>query len=222
MKLFLDTANIDQINDAMNKGAIQGVTTNPSLLSKEPKTDFDLHIAKLVELCSSYKNGVPLSVEVFAEDPDGMIEQAKQLTEKFDYDKLNIKIPVGFEELGVIDELSSAGIRVNATCCFTATQMQLAALAGARYVSLFYCRLLDDGGDSSEVLKRVHEFIEANGLDCEIIAGSIRSPQDVENAWAAGAHIVTTGHDVVKRSTEHPKTTESIQRFLSDFESWMK
>ena len=119
MKLFLDTANLTQIEDAMKKGVIQGVTTNPSLLAKEPKTDFYKHIKEIVHLCQTYKNGIPLSVEVFASQPDKMIEQAKEIVQNLDYDDLNIKIPVGYQELEVISELSRLNIPVNCTCCFT-------------------------------------------------------------------------------------------------------
>ena len=222
MKLFLDTANIAQIKDAMKKGVIQGVTTNPSLLSKEPKTDFFKHIEEIVNLCKKYKGGVPLSVEVFAEQPVDMVYQAKEIIQRFDYSELNIKIPIGYEELEVISKLTKMNIEVNCTCCFTATQMQLASLSGARYVSLFYNRLLDVGGNPLKILRQVRDFIDANELNCEIIAGSIRNVYDLEDAWEHGAHIVTAGHSVVKKSTEHPKTTESIDRFLKDFTHWIK
>lgn len=221
MKLFLDTANLSQIQDAMDKGVIQGVTTNPSLLAKEPKTDFYKHIKKIVDLCKNYNNGVPLSVEVFSMNPDEMINQAKEIIKELDYDKLNIKVPVGFEELRVIKELSQQNIKVNCTCCFTATQMQLAALAGARYVSLFYNRLYDASGDPLKTLKRVRTFIDNNNLNCEIIAGSIRNGYDLEDAWDSGAHIVTAGYGVVKKSTQHPKTDESVDGFLKDFKDWI-
>ena len=131
-------------------------------MAKEPKTDFYKHIKKIVDLCKNYNNGVPLSVEVFSMNPDEMINQAKEIIKELDYDKLNIKVPVGFEELRVIKELSQQNVKVNCTCCFTATQMQLAALAGARYVSLFYNRLYDASGDPLKTLKRVRTFIDNN------------------------------------------------------------
>tara|TARA_Y100000592_G_scaffold62375_1_gene97432 strand:- start:262 stop:930 length:669 start_codon:yes stop_codon:yes gene_type:complete len=222
MKLFLDTANLNEIEDAMNKGVIQGVTTNPSLLAKEPKTDFYKHIQKIVNLCKEYKDGVPLSVEVFAMEPEAMITQAGEIIQELNYDNLNIKVPVGYNELEVISNLSQKGIKVNCTCCFTATQMQLAALSGAKYVSLFYNRLFDVSGDPLKTLRRVRDFIDSNDLDCEIIAGSIRNSYDLEDAWAAGAHIVTAGYNVVKKSTKHPKTDESVDGFLKDFNEWIK
>jgi transaldolase len=220
MKLFLDTANLEQIQDAISKGVIQGVTTNPSLLAKEPKTDFYLHIEKIIELCRGAD--LPLSVEVFAEDPDEMISQGKEMVERFNYSNLNIKIPVGPNELRVIHELSRDNIKVNCTCCFSATQMQLAAFSGAKYVSLFYNRLFDAGGDPLKILQRVRKFIDTNGFNCEIIAGSIRNAYDLEDCWDAGAHIVTAGYGAVIKGTQHPKTTESINGFLNDFKDWIK
>ena len=222
MKLFLDTANLEQINDAMAKGVILGVTTNPSLLAKEPKANFYEHIEKIVSLCRDYKNLTPRSVEVFASEPKEMISQAKEIVERLNYGSLNIKIPVGYEELQVINELTKMGIPVNCTCCFTAPQMELAALSGARYVSLFYNRLFDIDGNPLKVLRRVRNFIDSNNLNCEIIAGSIRNSYDLENAWDAGAHIVTAGYNIIQKSMKHPKTDESVNGFLKDFEEWIK
>ena len=173
MKLFLDTANLTEIEDAISKGIIEGVTTNPSILAKEPKTDFIGHIKKIANLCHQGGN-IPLSVEVFAKEPSSMISQAKEIYEEVDYFKLNIKIPVGFEELEVINKLSNDGIDVNCTCCFTSEQMEMATLAGAKYVSLFYNRLIDVGGDPLNVARTVKKFIEEKDVNTEIIAGSIR------------------------------------------------
>lgn len=219
MKLFLDTANLDEISDAINKGVIQGVTTNPSILAKEPKTDFVGHIKKIAKLCQT--RDLPLSVEVFAKEPTSMLEQAFQIVEDVGYKNLNIKIPVGYEELEVINKLSSQGVKINCTCCFSTAQMEMAVLAGARYVSLFYNRLLDVGGNPSEVASKVNKFIKSSEKDAEIIAGSIRTPSDIVNAWDAGCHIVTAGYQIVKKSMKHSKTDESINGFLKDFEKWI-
>ena len=222
MKLFIDTANLDEIRDSLEKGVVQGVTTNPSLLSKEPKTGFYTHIQKIADLCAELSDGIPLSIEVFAIEPRTMITQAHEIMNKVQYSNLNIKIPVGYEELETIHKLHEKGIPVNCTCCFTATQMQLAALSGARYVSLFYNRCLDNQGNASRILKRTREFIETNNLDCEIIVGSIRNAYDLEDCWANGAHIVTAGAAVIKKAMSHPKTDESVQGFLKDFEGWIE
>jgi len=217
MKLFIDTANIEEIKNAISKGIISGVTTNPSLLAKEPKADFYDHIKRIAEIC----DGLPLSVEVFATEPQAMIDQAHEIITRLDYQNANIKIPIGYEELKVVKELSQNNIPVNCTCCFTSTQLQLAATAGARYVSLFYNRLLDVQGDPSLVLTQTRRFIEQNNLNCEIISGSIRKAEDVSNAWAAGCHIVTAGHKVIIEMTKHSQTDKSINGFLEDFKGWI-
>ena len=222
MKLFIDTANLDEIRDALSKGVVQGVTTNPSLLSKEPKTNFYTHIQKIADVCSELAPDIPLSVEVFAIEPDKMIEQAEAIMQSINYSNLNIKVPIGYEELRVVHELNKRGIPVNCTCCFTSTQLQLAALSGARYVSLFYNRALDAQGNALQILQRTRKFIETNNLDCEIIAGSIRNAYDLEDCWDAGCHIVTAGHGVIKKATQHLKTDESVEGFLKDFEGWMQ
>tara|TARA_B100001094_G_scaffold331367_1_gene399411 strand:- start:1555 stop:2220 length:666 start_codon:yes stop_codon:yes gene_type:complete len=220
MKLFIDTANLEQITDAFEKGVVAGVTTNPSLLSKEPKANFYEHVKKIVTLCKENGN-VPLSVEVFATDPDEMIKQARDLMAQIQYSNLNIKIPIGYDELRVIKTLSEEGIPVNCTCCFTSTQLQLAAIAGARYVSLFYNRLLDVDGDPLDVLQKTRKFIDDNDINCEIISGSIRKAVDVSEAWGAGCHIVTAGHGIIIEMTKHSQTDKSIKGFLEDFNEWL-
>jgi len=220
VKLFLDTANVNEISDALSKGVIQGVTTNPSILAKEPKTDFMAHIQKIAILCKGGGN-IPLSVEVFAKEPGSMFEQALEIVESVKYENLNIKIPVGYEELEVINKLNTRGIDVNCTCCFTSAQMEMAVLAGAKYVSLFYNRLIDVGGDPIEVVTTVSKFIKDKNSSAEIIAGSIRNSYDIVNAWKAGCHIVTAGYSIVKKSMKHPKTDESVNGFLKDFEKWI-
>ena len=222
MKLFADTANLQEIESLLQKGVVQGITTNPSLLAKEPKTDFYEHIQKICDLCVKYEEDIPVSVEVFAMEPDSMITQAVEICDRIEYSNINIKVPVGFEELRVIHELKKRGISVNCTCCFTGTQMQLAALSGARYVSLFYNRLIDVGGEPLEILRRTRKFIDDNGLECEIIAGSIRNPYDLSNCWAQGCHIVTAGYTVITKSMAHVKTDESVEGFMKDFEQWIK
>lgn len=216
-KLFIDTANIEEIKDVMSKGIISGVTTNPSLLAKEPKTDFYDHIKRIADIC----DGLPLSVEVFATEPQAMIDQAHEIIRTLDYPNTNIKIPIGYEELRVVNELSKNNIRVNCTCCFTSTQLELAATAGARFVSLFYNRLLDVQGSPSLVLAQTRSFIDENNLNCEIIAGSIRKATDVSSAWDSGCHVVTAGHKVILEMTKHSQTDKSINGFLEDFKEWI-
>jgi len=219
--LFADTANLDEIIKANEMGAIQGVTTNPSIIAKEPKGSFDTLIQKLAEYCGS--EDLSLSAEVFALDYEGMVRQANEMYERFFplCNKFHVKIPVGFDGLRAIKTVSKAGVQINATACYSEQQLQLCASAGAHYVSLFYCRLKQHGGDVAKVLDRTKNYIYENALDCEIIAGSIRTQTDVSDAWKEGADIVTTGLPVILEMVEHPKSTEAIERFDKDFYAWL-
>jgi transaldolase len=219
--LFADTANLDEIIEANEMGVIQGVTTNPSIIAKEPKGGFEDLIQRLAEYCGS--ENLSLSAEVFALDYDGMVRQANELYAKF-YpvcDQFHVKIPVGFDGLRAIRTVTKSGVRINATACYTEQQLQMCASAGAHYVSLFYCRLKQHGGDVGKVLDRTKNYIIENQFDCQIIAGSIRTGTDVSDAWIEGADIVTTGLPVIREMVEHPKTTEAIDRFDKDFSAWL-
>lgn len=220
-QLFADTANLAEIIEANEMGAIQGVTTNPSIIAKEPKGSFEALIQKLAEYCGA--EDLSLSAEVFALDYEGMVRQANEMYEKFSpiCKDFHVKIPVGFDGLRAIKTVSKAGVQINATACYTEQQLQLCASAGAHYVSLFYCRLKQHGGDVGKVLDRTKNYIYENALNCEIIAGSIRTGTDVSDAWKEGADIVTTGLPVIREMVEHPKSTEAIQRFDKDFSAWL-
>jgi len=147
MKIFVDTANLKDIEEALKRGFIDGVTTNPSLLAKEPKTKFEKHIGKIVKLLKKYKGGEHLSVEVFSQDPEEILKQAKYFVETFKYDSLSIKVQVGWNELEVINKLAKEGISVNCTACMTVMQGIMAAHAGAKYISFFWGRIRDSGTD---------------------------------------------------------------------------
>ena len=219
--LFADTANLDEIKIANDMGVIQGVTTNPSIIAKEPQGSFDDLIMKLAEYCGA--EDLSLSVEVFAEEYDAIVKQACEIYEKFSAvcPDLYVKIPVGFDELRAIKTCSKNGVKINATICYSEQQLIHCASAGAKYVSLFYCRLKQHGGDVERALRRTRRYILENGLDTQIIAGSIRTQQDVCDAWDYGADIVTTGLPVIKEMVSHPKTTESYNGFMNDFAAWM-
>lgn len=221
MKLFIDTANLDEIEHGLRKGVVSGITTNPSLVAKEPRSDFLEHIRKIIALTRKYGKAVPISVEVFATTPKEMTSQGIEFYEKLDYRELAIKIPVGWEELETVSALCQRGIAVNCTCCFSESQMILAALAGARYVSLFYNRLLDIGGYPLAVVEKTSAFLKSSGLGCEIIVGSIRREEDVVSSWNKGAHIVTAGYKIISKMCAHPQTTASVNQFTADFKSWM-
>ena len=137
MKLFLDTANLADIETALQKGFIKGITTNPSLMAKEPKGNYIDHMKKIVELIDKYSNPISLSVEVFAQNKEKIIIEAEELVSEIQYENLSIKVPIGWEELEAIYQLSIEGISVNCTCIFSEAQCMFATNAGARYISIF-------------------------------------------------------------------------------------
>jgi len=222
MKLFLDSANLADVEESLARGYIAGITTNPSLLAKEPKANFLVHIGKIVELIEASKQSLPLSVEVFATKPDEMIAQAEDIRQRVPYKHLNIKVPIGWDELKVIHALAKRGIDVNCTCIFTEEQSVMAANAGARYVSIFMCRLKDIGGDPAKVIANTRNILDRAGHKAEIIVGSIRGQSDILEAHLAGGHIVTAGAKILESMGAHPQTDKSVQGFLKDFAAWMK
>jgi transaldolase len=221
VKIFLDSANLLDVENALVRGHISGITTNPSLLAKEPKANFYEHIKKIVKLMEADGRQLPLSVEVFATKPDEMIAQAQDILQNIPYSGLNIKVPIGWDELKVIYALAKLDIKVNCTCIFTEEQCVLAASSGASYVSIFHCRLKDIGGDPVRVIQNTRKIFDKSGHKAEIIVGSIRMQSDVLEAHLAGAHIVTVGAKVVEQMSVHPATDKSVQGFLKDFQGWM-
>ena len=221
MKLFLDSANLQDVENGLARGHLSGVTTNPSLLAKEPKANFHGHIQKIVDLLEADGRELPLSVEVFATRPDEMIAQAEEILQKIPYPGLNIKVPIGWDELKVIYALAKKDIRVNCTCIFTEEQCVLAANAGASYVSIFHCRLKDMGGDPVKVIEGTRHIFDQAGHPAEIIVGSIRMQSDILEAHLAGGHIVTAGAKVMEQMSSHPGTDKSVQGFLKDFATWI-
>ena len=221
MKLFLDSANLQDVENGLSRGHLSGITTNPSLLAKEPKANFHGHIQKIVDLIVADGRNLPLSVEVFATKPDEMIAQAEEILQKIPYSGLNIKVPIGWDELKVIYALAKKDIKVNCTCIFTEEQSVLAANAGASYVSIFHCRLKDMGGDPVRVIEGTRQILDQAGSPAEIIVGSIRMQSDILEAHLAGGHIVTAGAKVIEQMASHPGTDKSVQGFLKDFQGWI-
>jgi transaldolase len=221
VKIFVDSANLGEIEEALKRGFASGITTNPSILSKEQRRDFKDHIRDIVSLLRRYESPLPLSVELFTTDPDEMLLQVKQFLEDFgDYERLYIKVPIGWDELRVIREIRRMGGRVNCTCCMSYNQAIMAALAGADFVSLFWGRIRDTGYDAASVVRAVHETFRERNCQSEIIVGSIRQMIDISEAIQAGADIVTVPPKFFPALCSHPKTDEAVQQFMSDFRDW--
>jgi transaldolase len=220
VKLFVDSANLEELEQTLARGFVAGITTNPSILAREEGVDFAEHIQDIIALVRRHGPDVPLSVEVFAEDPDEMLDQALKFVALFRYPRLSVKIPVGWNELRVIAELRRRDVSVNCTACMSFNQAYMAALAGARYVSLFFGRIRDIGYDARLVVAQTARALRAARLDTEVIVGSIRHLHDVNDAFAAGADIVTVPPKFFPQMTAHPKTTEAVDQFLADFRKW--
>jgi transaldolase len=243
MKIFIDSANLNDIEEALKRGFASGITTNPMLLAKEPKSSFELHVNKIIDLINTYQPGIPLSVEVFSKDPDEMMNQAKEFVERFNYTNISIKIQIGWNELAVIKTLSDQGISVNCTACMDVTQAIMAAKAGAKYVSLFWGRIRDGGLDGATtaqrdalranrvldysdfnpatVVRSVRQLLDESQSRAEIIVGSIRGIVDIRDAALAGAHIVTVPPKFFPDMANHFKTDEVIEQFLAAFKEWL-
>jgi transaldolase len=222
MKIFVDSANLQDIEEALRRGFPAGITTNPSILAKEEKGDFREHIKNIIALCEKHGYDIPLSVEVFSTRPDEMIVQAEDFVRHFGgYKNLNVKIPIGWDELEVIRELRRRDVKVNCTCCMSYNQAIMAARAGANFVSLFWGRIRDLGYDAASVVRDVRMTLRSSGSSTQIIVGSIRHIMDVNEAMQAGADIVTVPPKFFRDMVRHPKTDEAVNQFVTDFAKWM-
>jgi len=212
MRLWLDTANIDDIKTAVSWGVISGVTTNPSLVAKE---GFKLPFKEVVKMICDIVNG-PVSAEAVSLDTEGMIREAKELSSLSP--RVVVKIPITKEGLKAIRTVSQLGIRVNCTLNFSANQALLAARAGAAYVSPFLGRLDDIGNEGMQIVRdMVQIFRNYDEIKTQIIAASIRSPIHVIEAAKAGADVATIPFSVVEQMLKHPLTDIGIQRFSDDW-----
>jgi transaldolase len=211
MRLFLDTAEIEQIRQAVKLGVISGVTTNPSLLSKAGCTDYK---SAILEICSIVNGSV--SAEVLSQEAGPMIEEAREISSWSPY--VAVKIPSTAAGLEAVSVLSKEKIKVNFTLCFTLNQALLAALAGATYVSPFVGRLDDVGHDGMELVADTVELFDRYNLPTQVIAASIRHPLHCITAAKAGAHIATIPYSVLMQMIQHPLTTVGVARFLEDWQ----
>lgn len=211
MLIFLDTANIDEIRQGAKLGVVSGVTTNPSLVSKEGVADYE---ATIKEICSIIPG--PVSAEVVTEDTEAMIEQARNISTWAP--NVVVKIPASLDGLAITSTLVRENIKVNFTLCFSLNQALLAALAGATYVSPFVGRLDDVGHDGMQLVKEIVEMFQHYKFPTQVIAASIRHPQHCVAAAKARAHIATVPFSVLTQMIRHPLTDAGITRFLADWQ----
>jgi transaldolase len=210
MNFFIDTANVEEIKKAWDLGVIDGVTTNPSLISKEGREPVTL----LKEICSIV-NG-PVSAEAVSMTTDELIKEAESLSKI--HENIVIKIPMIEEGLRAVKRLSVMGIKTNVTLIFSPSQALLAAKAGASYVSPFVGRLDDISHFGMLIVSDIIEIYKNYMFDTEVIVASVRNPLHVVEAAKMGAHIATIPYSVIIQLIRHPLTDIGIERFLKDWE----
>ena len=211
MKIFIDTANVEDIRKASKLGILSGVTTNPSLIAKEGRD-----LKEVIEEICSIVDG-PISAEVISLESEKMIEEGRELAKL--HKNIVIKIPMCEEGLKAVSVLSKEGIKTNVTLIFSPLQALLAARAGASFVSPFLGRLDDIGNPGIDVVSEIAELFAIHGIETEIIAASIRNPMHVLDVSMAGANIATIPYKVIIQMTKHPLTDIGIEKFTKDYES---
>jgi transaldolase len=209
MKFFIDTANIEEIKKANKLGMVDGVTTNPSLVSKEGR-EFNGLIKEICDIVDG-----PVSAEVVSVDADGMVREAKDLAKLAD--NIVVKIPLIEEGLKAVKILSKEGINTNVTLCFSAIQALMAAKAGAAYISPFVGRLDDIGHRGMDLVDEILTIYDNYGFETEVIVASIRNPIHVLDAALMGADIATIPYKVIQQLAKHPLTDIGLEKFLADW-----
>lgn len=209
MKIFIDTANVEDIRKASELGVICGVTTNPSLIAREGRD-----IKEVIEEICSIVDG-PISAEVMALQCDEMVTEGRALAKI--HKNIVIKIPMCEEGLKAVKILAKEGIRTNVTLIFSPLQALLAARAGASFVSPFLGRLDDIGNPGIEIVRQIAEMFAIHGIDTEIISASIRNPMHVLDSAMAGSHIATIPYNVIVQMIKHPLTDAGMKKFIEDY-----
>lgn len=209
MKIFIDTANVKEIKEAIGLGLIDGVTTNPTLVSRENRPYVDL----LKEICSLVAG--PVSAEAISLDVEGIIKEARQLSKIAK--NIVVKIPLIKEGLKAVKVLSAEGIKTNVTLCFSASQALLAAKAGADYISPFIGRLDDISQRGMDLIKDIKQIYSNYNFKTQLIVASVRNPLHVVEAARLGADCATLPFAVIEQLIKHPLTDIGVERFLDDY-----
>ena len=211
MKIFIDSADLDEIREAASWGIIDGVTTNPSLIAKTGR-DFRSTIEEICQIVDG-----PISAECVEMKHEAMLAEARELAKIHPH--IVIKIPLNTEGLKTVKVLSSEGIQTNVTLCFSAAQGLLAAKAGATYLSPFIGRLDDISHVGMELIDELVQIFDTHLLETQVLAASIRGPRHVVDSALAGAHVATIPFDVLAKLVHHPLTDKGIAKFLADWEN---
>lgn len=219
MKIFVDSADLDEIKELASWGIVDGVTTNPTLVKRSGRS-----FQEIIEEIFTIVDG-PISLEVVSEDADGMIKEAKEIVSKVSkkYQKnVAIKIPMNPEGLKAVKKLSKEGIQTNVTLVFSSNQALLAAKAGASFVSPFIGRLDDMGHEGMQIVEEIVDIFENYDFETEVIVASIRHPIHVIQSASLGAHIATIPPKIIRQMVKHSLTDAGIQQFLDDWKDVKK
>lgn len=211
MKFFIDTADLNEIQEANDLGVLDGVTTNPSLCHKVGVSDFEGHIAKICEIVDG-----DVSAEVISTEYDEIIEEGRNIAEIAD--NVVVKVPLIKDGIKAIKTFSEEGIKTNCTLCFSATQAMIAAKAGATYISPFIGRVDDISNDGMTIIEDIVQIYDNYGFETEILAASIRHPMHVLEAAKLGADVATMPLNVIEQLLKHPLTDNGLERFIADWE----
>ena len=214
MKFFIDTANLEQIKEMQDLGIIDGVTTNPTLLSKEGAEPIE-HLKKICEIVDG-----PVSAEVIGLKTEEMVREARELAKIAP--NIVIKIPMTKEGIKAVKILEPEGIKTNVTLVFSQNQILIAAKAGASYISPFIGRLMDNGQDEIDMLWESMQIINAYDFKSDIIVASVRNARHVIEAAKMGAHIATIPFNVLEKMFKHPNTDQGLEAFLKDWQNLQK
>ena len=214
MKIFIDTANIDEIKEAASMGVLDGVTTNPSLVAKEGKSFTEL----LKEICAVVDGDI--SAEVVATDLEGMLREGRDLAKI--HDNIVVKVPLIKEGLKAVKRFKAEGIRTNVTPCFSPNQALLAAKAGAYIVSPFVGRLDDISTSGMQLIEQILTIYRNYDFETQVLVASIRHPLHVVESAMMGAHIGTMPFSVITQLVRHPLTDIGLERFLADWKKTQK
>ncbi|MDZ7766648.1 MAG: fructose-6-phosphate aldolase [Melioribacteraceae bacterium] len=209
MKFFIDTANIDEIKEAADLGILDGVTTNPSLVSKEGR-NFQELLQEIVKIVDG-----PISAEVVSTDYDGIIKEATELAKI--HKNIVVKVPLIKEGLKAVKTLTDEGIKTNVTLCFSPSQALMAAKAGATYISPFVGRLDDISHEGMDLVADIVQIYENYGYATQVLVASIRHPLHLVDAARMGAHVATMPFAVINKLFNHPLTDIGLEKFLSDW-----
>lgn len=211
MKIFIDSADISEIREAAAMGAIDGVTTNPSLLAKA-KVSMQRALEQICEVVDG-----PISAEVISTDTQGILEEGRKLAAL--HKNVVVKVPLILDGLKAVRQFTEEGIKTNVTLCFSATQALLAAKAGATYISPFVGRLDDQAEDGMDLIEKIVTIYGNYGFATEVLVASVRHPVHIVQSAMLGAHVCTVPFKVIQQLAQHPLTDRGLAKFLEDAKS---